>query len=329
MLRVLFVFALLAGLFSPASAHEVRPAYLDIREVETGTYDFLWKTPAQGDLRLALNVILPESCETLGAVRTTPVDGAVVQRWRSRCEDGLRGQPIAIENLDVSLTDVLLRLEPLDGAPMTLRFDGAVLEAVIPERQSLWEVGESYFHLGVEHILLGYDHLLFVLCLLLLVRNIKRLVGAVTAFTVAHSITLAATTFGWVSLAITPVEACIALSIAFLAAEIVRARQGRAGATQRWPWIASFCFGLLHGFGFASVLHEIGLPAEALPMALLTFNIGVEAGQLIFIGAVLLVMLLWRRFAPQTPPWAWRTVPYAAGSVACFWFIERTAGIFF
>ncbi len=161
-----------------------------------------------------------------------------------------------------------------------------------------------------------------------LIGDLKRLLGAVTAFTVAHSITLAAVTFGWLSLATAPVEACIALSIAFVAAEIVRAREGKSSATQRWPWIASFSFGLLHGFGFASALREIGLPESAAPLALFFFNLGVEAGQILFIAVVLAALFLWRRYASSPPRWAWRAPPYATGAVASFWFIERTVSIF-
>lgn len=310
-----------------AAAHEIRPAFLHIREIEPSAYDLLWKTPAQGDLRLALNVILPEGCSDAGKKRASLVDAAVVQHWRISCEGGLPGKQIAIENLETTLTDVILRFEPLSASPQTLRLTGATPRVVIPASQSMWEVAGSYLRLGAEHILFGFDHLLFVLCLLLLVADRKRLLGVVTAFTAAHSITLAATTFGWVHLANAPVEACIALSIACVAAEIIKAREGKMGVTARRPWLASFGFGLLHGLGFASALREIGLPDDSVPLALLFFNLGVEAGQVLFICAVLTTILLWRRFAPRPPAWAWRVPSYMAGIVACFWFIERTARI--
>jgi hydrogenase/urease accessory protein HupE len=327
-LRLLLWIAALIGLAPAAFAHEIRPAFLQIREVEPNTYDILWKTPAQGDMRLALNVELPAGCRNLGEPRTTPVDAAVIQRWRTACDGGLVGKSIAIENLQASLTDVILRFEPATGAAKTLRLNGAAPRATIPAKQPWTQVGATYFRLGVEHILFGFDHLLFVLCLLILVGNLKRVLGAITAFTVAHSITLAGTTFGWLHLSSAPVEASIALSIAFVAAEIIRAREGKASVTQRWPWIASFSFGLLHGFGFASALRGIGIPDDAVPLALLFFNLGVEAGQILFVAAVLAVMWAWRRFAPKPPVWAWRAPPYLAGIVACFWFIERSARIF-
>jgi hypothetical protein len=325
--RIPLLLAVLLAAIRPAIAHEIRPAFLQIREIEPAIYDVLWKTPAQGDLRLALNVILPPECENNGPSRATRVAAAVVQHWRTACPGGLPGKRIMIENLETSLTDVILRFEALAGPAKTLRMDGATPYAVIPAQQSVWEVARAYTRLGIEHILFGFDHLLFVLCLLILVGNLKRLMGAVTAFTVAHSITLAGTTLGWLHLASAPVEACIALSIAFVAAEILRARAGRIGLTQRWPWLASFSFGLLHGCGFAAALRDIGLPDGAVPLALLFFNVGVEVGQILFLSAVLAALAFWRRFAPAPAAWAWRAPPYLAGIMACFWFIERTLRI--
>jgi hypothetical protein len=326
--RALLFLAILCGAVTPVAAHEVRPAYLQIREIAPAKYDVLWKTPAQGDMRLALNVVLPPACRDVGESRSTPVGEAFIQRWLSVCEGGLAGQHIAIENLEASLTDVILRFEPLTGTAKTLRMDGATPRITIPARQSVTDVGVTYFRLGVEHILFGFDHLLFVLCLLMLAGGAARLLGAITAFTVAHSITLAATTFGWLRLPIAPVEACIALSIAFVAAEILRVRQGMSGhgttVTARWPWIAALGFGLLHGLGFASALREIGLPDDAVPLALLFFNLGVEAGQILFVGSMLALAVCWRKYGPRLPSWGWRAPPYVAGVLAAFWFLERT-----
>jgi hypothetical protein len=311
-----------------AAAHEVRPAYLQIREIEPATYDVLWKTPAQGDLRLALNVILPQTCTDLGEARVTLVRTAVVEHRRSQCPDGLLGKRIVIENLETSLTDVIVRFEPRAGTPKTLRVDGANPSFVIPERQPTLIIAATYFRLGVEHIVFGFDHLLFVLCLVMLIASVKPLLIAITSFTVAHSITLAATTFGWVRLAIEPVEACIALSIALLAAAIIKARDKHGGISQRWPWIAAFAFGLLHGFGFASALREIGLPEEAVPLALLFFNLGVEAGQIVFVGIVLALLLALRTYTPRFQASAWRASAYLAGTLASYWFIERSVRVF-
>lgn len=334
MIRLLAL-VLVALLVTPAArAHEIRPAYLQVREVEADVYDFLWKTPARGEMRLALNIIQPSDCINSSAPRGTPVDGAVIQRWRAGCAGGLIGKTLAVENLSQTLTDTILRFEPLQGAPKTFRLTPDEPSLTIPDRQPWTDVASTYFVLGVEHILLGFDHLMFVLALLLLVRDVKRLVGAITAFTIAHSLTLAGTTFGWVRLASGPVEAVIALSIMFIAVEIMRVRAGHLSLTANLPWLASFAFGLLHGFGFAGALREIGMPEDAAPLALLFFNLGVEAGQLTFIAVVLTAMFLWRRYAPatlntpQVASYAWRAPVYLIGVTAAYWFIERTIGVF-
>jgi len=189
------------------------------------------------------------------------------------------------------------------------------------------QVAGTYMRLGVEHILTGIDHLLYILAMLLLVKGWRRVIATMSAFTATHSLTLTAAALGWVHVPQRPVEACIALSILFVASEIVRVRQGHSGLTKRWPWVVSFIFGLLHGFGFAGALSEVGLPQKAIPVALLFFNLGVEAGQLVFIASVLGIAILWRqaqrRIALPRPAWAWRLPPYAIGAVAAFWFIQR------
>jgi hydrogenase/urease accessory protein HupE len=200
---------------------------------------------------------------------------------------------------------------------------------VVTDAPGVVQVAGAYFHLGVEHILLGIDHLLYVLAMLLVVRGWKRIVATMTAFTATHSLTLSGAALGWVHVPQPPVEACIALSILFVASEIVRSREGRPGLTARWPWIVSFTFGLLHGFGFAGALSEIGLPAHAIPVALLCFNVGVEAGQLLFIVGVFAVFgaarWLSRRLRFRQPSWAWRVPSYAIGGMAAFWLIQRSA----
>lgn len=333
MIRLLLLWLAALALTPSAFAHEIRPAYLQIREIEPQVYDLLWKTPARGEMRLALNISQPKECTNLSEPRGTIVGGAVIQRWRVRCEGGIVAKPIGIENLSHTLTDVIVRFEPLEGSPRTLRVRPDDPVALIPDRQPWSEVAASYFALGVEHILLGFDHLMFVLALLLLVRDAKRLIGAITAFTIAHSLTLAGTTFGWIRLASAPVEAAIALSIMFVAVEIMRVRAGQPSLTATIPWLASFAFGLLHGFGFAGALREIGIPDDAAPLALLFFNLGVEAGQLAFVAAVLTIMFLWRRFAPanvnaRLSDQAWRAPVYIIGVMSAYWFIERTAGVF-
>jgi hypothetical protein len=194
---------------------------------------------------------------------------------------------------------------------------------VVPEAASGWDVAVAYLALGVEHILGGVDHLLFVLALLLLVRGFTLLLKTITAFTVAHSLTLALAALGVLNVPGAPVEAVIALSILFLASEIVRTRGGQIGLTARYPWVVAFTFGLLHGLGFAGALAEVGLPQSAIPLALLFFNVGVEVGQLLFVGASLVVVDLIRRPRFTWPAWSWRLPAYGIGSVAAFWCAER------
>jgi hydrogenase/urease accessory protein HupE len=218
-----------------------------------------------------------------------------------------------------------VRVQRLDGTAQVARLTLSAPTFTVEAAPRWTHVATTYLGLGVEHILLGIDHLLFVLALVLLVRSWRLLVGVITAFTVAHSITLAAATLGLVHVPPKPVEAAIALSIVFVAAEIVHGRQGRAGLTARWPWVVAFVFGLLHGLGFASALREVGLPENAIPIALLFFNLGVELGQLAFVGVVLAGLALARRVPVAAPTWSWRLVPYAVGVVAMYWTIERVA----
>jgi hypothetical protein len=220
--------------------------------------------------------------------------------------------------------DARARVERLDGTTQVARMTPADPGFEVTAAESWGQVAATYAVLGIEHILLGFDHLLFVLALLMLVPSMRTLLWTITSFTLAHSVTLAAATLGWVHVPQAPVEAVIALSILFVAMEIVHWRQGRPGITRRWPWLVAFTFGLLHGFGFANALSSIGLPQHAIPLALLFFNVGVEAGQVMFIAAVFIVSIALKRF--RWPGWAWRVPVYAIGSMAAFWTIQRIAG---
>ena len=250
-----------------------------------------------------------------------------MQRWQVRRKGGLDGTTIRIEGLQSTLTDVLVRLERLDGVTLTFSVTPSSPMFVIEAEPGHRDVARTYLVMGVEHILRGVDHLLFVLALVILVKGGKRLFWTITAFTGAHSLTLAAATLGWVHVPPPPVEASIALSIVFLASEIVQTRAGRPGLTYRQPWIVAFAFGLLHGLGFAGALSAIGLPANAIPVALLFFNVGVEIGQLLFITTVLGLIVIGRRLVRgipwRQPEWLWRVPPYAIGGVAMFWVIQR------
>ncbi|MFO0874417.1 MAG: HupE/UreJ family protein [Phycisphaerales bacterium] len=329
--RLLASVVLVAALAPCAFAHDVRPAYLEIRQRGPEIYDVLWKVPGRGgDPGLGLDVRFPADCTNVTEPRAATTDSALTERWTIRRPAGLDGSTIHVSWLDASVTDVLVRLERLDGTAQVARLAPSAPDFVVEAARSSVDVVRTYGVLGVEHILSGVDHLLFVLALLILTRGGWKLVKTVTAFTVAHSITLSAAVLGLVHVPQPPVEAVIALSIVFVAAEIVHGRQGRAGLAARAPWIVAFAFGLLHGLGFAGALSEIGLPRESIPLALLFFNVGVEVGQLLFIAAMLSLIgafrLATRHLSLATPhPWAPLVPPYAIGGVAMFWVIERIA----
>ena len=320
--------ALLSLGLAPASqAHEVRPGYLEVRQTGVETYDVLWKVPARGGQRLSLYAKLPEDCSRHAARAGFDGGGGFTERWTAVCSGGLVGRSITIEGLPATRTDVLARIQRLDGTTQVSLLTPTTPSFIVEAAPSTIGVATTYLTLGIEHILSGIDHLLFVLAMLILVRGPRRLIWTVTAFTAAHSITLAAATLGLVRVAPGPVEAVIALSIVFVAMEIVHGHQGRSGITERWPWIVAFTFGLLHGFGFAGALAKLGLPEGAIPLALLFFNLGVEAGQLVFVAAALTLIAVWSRLGVPWANWAWRLPVYGIGSVAAFWTLERVAAL--
>ncbi len=317
---------------APALAHKLSPAFFGMTETAPNVFAVQWKVSISGGLAATLEPKVPHGCSLSEAVRTYVVDDVRFQHAVLTCPDGLGGQTFRVEGLPLTQTDVLVRVDYLDGTSSNYRLTPAVASVVLPARPGHFDVIETYTVLGVEHILLGVDHLLFVLALLLLVRGVRRLVATVTAFTVAHSITLGAATFGFVHVPSAPVEATIALSILFLASELARSELTVGPGpgpdlTARFPWIVAFSFGLLHGFGFAGALSEVGVPTAAVPLALLFFNVGVEIGQLAFIGAVFAVAWALGRVI-VAPPKGWRlAAAYGIGATAAFWVIERTLAI--
>jgi hydrogenase/urease accessory protein HupE len=327
-LVALMVFLVGALGFSAASySHALQPGYLELRLIKKDLYAVTWKTPATGGRPMAIAAQLPANCDPRTPGQPIWDGAAYVARWTASCPAGLEGKVIHIAGLDQTSTDVLVRLDFANGVSEARRLTAADPSFTIPIQPSSLEVVRTYLLLGVEHILLGIDHLLFVLALLLLVNGVRRLIATITAFTLAHSLTLAAATFGFVHMPGPPIEAAIALSIVFVASEIIHSRQGEPGLTERYPWVVAFAFGLLHGFGFAGALAEIGLPQASIPIALLFFNVGVEIGQLLFIASVFaliwLARLITRRLNLQQLTWAWAIPPYAIGSLAAFWVIQR------
>jgi len=319
---------LLVLLGAPAGAHEVRPAYLEIRETEPNTYDVLWKVPARGDLRLGIYVAMPPDAERLTEPRAIFDEGAYVERWTVRCPEGLAGRTIRIDGLSATKIDVLARVAHADGVTQTARLDPSSPSFTVQAVPSSWKVVTTYTAVGVEHILLGVDHLLFVLGLVLLVDRRWMLLKTVTAFTLAHSITLALSTFAVIRVPEAPLNASIALSILFLAPEIERKRRGETSLTIRQPWVVAFAFGLIHGVGFASGLSLLGLPRAEIPSALLCFNLGVEAGQLAFVGVILVTGLAARTLDLTRPAVMLRASAYLVGTLGAYWTIQRAIMIF-
>ncbi|MGL4964891.1 MAG: HupE/UreJ family protein [Inquilinus sp.] len=327
------VLALALAWLAPATeAHDARPAYLEIRETAAGQFSLLWRIPLLGGRRLPLMLVMPDEIVDLREPFIHEVADALVERrWIVGGPGGLSGKRIAFAGLEFTTLDVVARIDLRDGTVLTATALPSKPWIDVPAAASWWQVARSFTLEGINHILFGVDHLLFVFGLLILVGRVRRLVATITAFTVAHSITLAAATLDWVNVPTPPVEACIALSIMFVAAEIIHGARGQPGVTARHPWLVAFAFGLLHGLGFADALREIGLPQNAIPAALLFFNIGVELGQLMFIAVVLAF--------GGCLAWAFRRLPslhrdadvalsqlvpaYATGGLAAFWVIER------
>jgi len=324
LLRLLIVFCAAAASLAGAAAHEVRPAYLDVREETPDVFSVLLKTPMQGDARLALSAAFSGNVVKLTPVVSRPTGDAMVQTWQIRAVDPLEGKAVSIDGLQNTMTDALVRIEFLDGYVWLEKLTPGAPGATIPASQSSWSVAKTYIVSGIEHILFGFDHLLFVASLMLIVRDWRMLVKTVTAFTVAHSITLTFATLGWATLPSAPVEAMIAFSIVLVGAEIVRMERGETSLTIAWPWVAAFVFGLLHGFGFAGALVDLGLPRGDIPLALFSFNVGVELGQLMFIAAILTIVAAARQFF-TIPRQAVIASAYGIGMVAMFWVFERAA----
>ncbi|MFC1777344.1 HupE/UreJ family protein [Pseudomonadota bacterium] len=325
MYRLITICLLLLSFTKSTTADEIRPGYLELRTSDGLVYSVKWKVPMKGDLVLSLNPVLPDSCIERTPPGSMKSAGAMITRWSLTCAGGIYQKQIRIDGLENTMTDVLVRVVHQDGATQMVRLTASETGFEVAAKTSSVDVIKVYTALGIEHILLGVDHLLFVFALLLIVNGWRRLIGTITAFTLAHSITLAAATMGYVHVPQAPVEAVIALSILFLATEIIHNRQGRPGLAKRYPWLVAFIFGLLHGFGFAGALAEIGLPQQSIPLALLFFNVGVELGQLLFVAAVVATgWVLKKLLAQKVLQGGEVAASYLIGTLSAFWLIERT-----
>ena len=305
-------------------AHEIRPAGLFIQEQSDGAVAVRWKLPVRGEYPLSISPHLSSGWLDREPDRRINTADALVQEWRiapPRAE--LEGQRLTITGLRETITDVFTEVLLQDGGKLTYLIKPEHPAAVISRGAHAEQKVSGYFILGLEHIASGYDHLTYLLGLVLLIGNLSTLVRTITAFTVAHSITLACAALGLVTLRPAAVEAVIALSIAYVAAELVRKYRDQGGSLLFFPWQAAFAFGLLHGFGFAGALRSIGLPGSNVAGALLLFNLGIEAGQLAFILGLLGLLLGLERVAPVIQRKLCRTVPYAIGAMASFWVLDR------
>lgn len=310
-----------------ASAHESRPAYLELIEQRPGAWHIVWKQPVMGDQAVKLEPQLSNGWLARKPKAEQLTGSHYLRSWQVDAPAGqLAGARLTIGGLEHTITDVLVHVRTASGKggdtmlsvanpAMTIDFGG-------------WQAlaARAYAGLGVEHILGGADHLLFVAALVLLVGTGWRLVGVITAFTLGHSLTLAASTLGWVKAPVATIEALVALSLLFVARELLVG----GGLSSRRAWLIAALFGLLHGFAFAGALAETGLPEGDIPLALLLFNLGVEAGQLLFVAALLVLAALWRKLPlpASTAPLALRLAPYGIGCYAGMLFVERTAAVF-
>lgn len=325
--RIILTAISLLLLALPVSSDIFRPAYLQLKQTSTDSFEVMWKVPAlNAGKTFRVRAVFPPDTQEITLRRTILTAGAPVQRWTMRIPGGLDGKAIEFTDLVRVGLDVLVRVERLDGTEQLERISPLNPSFTLRPSPGPLEVVTTYTVLGAEHILVGFDHLLFVLALVMIVSGTRSLLITITAFTVAHSITLALATLSVVRFPGPPVEAIIALSIVFVASEILHLHHGRAGLAARKPWLIAFGFGLLHGLGFASALTEVGLPQNSIPLALLFFNVGVELGQLLFIAGVLTTAALLSRLlrGHLQPIWTTFAPAYLIGGIASFWVVERT-----
>ncbi|WP_040674730.1 HupE/UreJ family protein [Rhizobium grahamii] len=328
--RLLFGVVVAAVAFvSSAVAHEIRPAYLQIDEMAAKRYKVVWRTPMLSGMRLPIVLRFPESVRNVtGPAERDLPDSLVQTRVIETDGGGLAGERVEFVGLQATITDVLVRVHLLDGTVETTMIHPSEPWIDFAATRSPLAAARVYFVSGFQHILLGIDHLLFVFGLLFIVRSRWMLVKTITAFTVAHSITLAVATLGKVEIPALPLNAMIALSILFLGPEIVRVWRGQTSFTIRHPWIVSFAFGLLHGFGFASGLTSLGLPQGDIPFALLMFNLGVEAGQLAFVGLILLMIAALKSIEIRLPRGLELMPAYVVGMLGAYWTVDRIVVMF-
>jgi hydrogenase/urease accessory protein HupE len=325
---VLLAALALAGLARSARAHPLAPSLLDVRLGADGRADVLFKTPALQPAGSRIEPLLPDHCRPQGDPEVTEEGSAALVRLRVDCgERGLVGARLGFSGLSDSRTNALVRVELPGGFVQRGVVHGGEPTLEVTGAPSAWQTARDYVWLGFGHILGGIDHLLFVLGLLVLVRGARMLVETVTAFTLGHSVTLSLAALGFVRAPTGPIEVAIAASIVWLAVEIAQPSSDRPASPWRRPRTLAGGFGLLHGFGFAGALAEVGLPAADIPLALGGFNLGIELGQLCFVALLVAIHLALRRLGMLAPAWGSRALAYSIGSLASFWMFERAASL--
>jgi len=318
------IFFLFSFFFFWVQADIIRPVYLEVIQETTDNYALLLKVPAKDDKKNPMRVKAIKGCKEEGSHIRASVNSSYSDRYTLTCTQGLKGKIIEVQGLENTKRDLLLRMEFLDGTSQSTLLNPAHNTYRVKKNTSTIQVIQTYIWLGFTHILMGFDHLSFVFLLLLIVKSTRRLLWTITAFTSAHSITMAGATLGLVHVPQQLVEAIIALSILFLAIENIHDKQGKPGVTSRYPWVIAFTFGLLHGFGFAGALTEIGLPQNAITLALIFFNIGVELGQLVFVGNVVFIIFFHQRLNhPKLLKKIETVAIYGIGGLSAFWLIDR------
>jgi hypothetical protein len=326
LLVLTIVFILCAGLFAKAFAHESQPGSLELKQLSANRYEVIWRAPIYYGRPHPARLQLPDNWQTVGEPTVRQLSDSALHRRIVTVEGAsINGSVIRFPGLEATITDVFVRISRLDGTKATLIVRPTRPFAELRGERPWYISSGEYVGLGLHHILLGIDHLLFVLGLLIIVNGRKMLLRTITAFTLAHSITLAIATLGYASAPGPPLNAAIALSILFLGPEIVRVWRGETSFTINHPWVVAFAFGLLHGFGFASGLSTAGLPKGEIPLALLMFNIGVEFGQIAFVALILLIYRSFKILEVLWPRWVEFVPGYTIGSLGAYWTIQRAA----
>lgn len=308
-----------------ANAHESQPGVVDITQLDEQRYQVVWKAPIYYGKPHPAQLELPDAWQEIAPASTfASKDAHITTKIVAVDKTQFNGATLRFPRLEKTITDVLVRTVFTDGSEFTYIASPTRPSVTLRGERSWHQAGAEYVALGLHHILLGIDHLLFVLGLMLIVKTKLALLKTITSFTLAHSITLGLATLGLASVPLPPLNATIALSILFLGPEIIKARRGQPSWTIHYPWIVAFGFGLLHGFGFASGLTTTGMPKAELPLALLSFNIGVELGQIGFVGLALAMLWAFNTLNVRWPEWVSWIPGYLVGSLGAYWTIQRT-----